>query len=232
MKERPILFSAPMVRALLAGTKTQTRRVVKPQPPATGGNGGVLQGIVPSLLVTNRGQMFDVRYALDNPMAISCPYGAPGDRLWARETFMDLQGTGVEHRPDPRGQLHPYAYQADTPPGSRGDEARKEYGLKWKPCIHMPRAASRITLEVTSVRVERLQDISEADALAEGIQRYTGSLRWVRYLDAITGEACHNTAAEAFKALWIGINGQESWDANHWTWVIEFKCAAQEGGTA
>ena len=87
----------------------------------------------------------------------------------------------------------------------------------------MPRWASRITLEITSVRVERLQDISEAEALAEGIQRYAGPLRWVRYLDAITGEAVHSAARDAFFALWIALNGQPSFNANPLVWILQFK---------
>lgn len=212
MKERPILFSAPMVRALLAGEKTQTRRVVKPQPFVSL---DAISGWAIPVPKKCQGWARDFLDIKGPNIDAACPYGEVGDRLWVRETFMDLQGTGVEHRPDPLGPLHRYAYQADTPPGSRGDEARKEYGLKWKPSIHMPRAASRITLEVTGVRVERLQDISEADAAAEGVH---------------TDPAC--PAYDAYQALWEQINGKGSWDANPWVWVIDFRRAAQEGGAA
>lgn len=147
--------------------------------------------------------------------AACCPYGMPGHRLWVRESWR----AGALNDPDAPRNLH-----ESTTPIHYNADGSTHYGFgKARRSIKMPRWASRITLEVTGVRVERLNDISEADALAEGIQRYTGSLRWVRYLDAITGEACHNTAAEAFKALWIGINGQESWDANPWVWAIKFK---------
>ena len=208
MKERPILFSAPMVRAILAGTKTQTRRVVKPQPV--------------ELPDFNRGRMsYNVRgnvYRAWNPAVMdpSCPYGQTGDRLWVRETFMDLRGTGVEHRPDPRGPLQRYAYAADHQPGSFGDEARKSYGLKWKPSIHMPRWASRITLEITGVRVERLQDISEADAQAEGC-----SLECMTPTGDDSGSAIYGPGG--YLALWESINGAGSWDVNPWVWVVEFK---------
>ena len=201
MTDRPILFSAPMVRALLAGTKTQTRRAVKLKAWHT-------------VEERDNGQhwpwMYDGERNAD--YWLPCPYGQPGDRLWVRETWMDLQGTGVEHR-DLAGKLQRYSYAADTPPGSYGDETRKDFGLKWRPSIHMARIVSRITLEVTGVRVERLQDISEADAKAEGVSaKHTADADY--------------TAREAYSVLWEQINGPGTWDANPWVWVVEFKRAA------
>ncbi|MEF9673972.1 hypothetical protein QNM99_24915 [Pseudomonas sp. PCH446] len=145
-----------MVRAILEGRKTVTRRAVKVQPRSQAdiGSYGKGQPFIRNLDVTK-----------PNP---ECPYGKPGDRLWVRETFIDLRGTGVEHRPDPDGPLQRYAYAADCRPGSHSDEARKDFGLKYKPSIHMPRVACRILLEITDVHVERLQDISEDQAKAEG----------------------------------------------------------------
>ncbi len=203
MKERPILFSAPMVRAILDGSKTQTRRVFKQK------NGGIWP---------NRNDLPGMRQILRN-----CPYGQHGDRLWVREAFADLRGTGIEHRPDPSGPLKRYAFAADYPPGSNGDEARKEFGVKWKPSIHMPRAASRITLEITGVRVERLQDISEDDALAEGC-----SSTAIVHEDGedYTG----HYASEEYQDLWESINGPGSWVANPWVWAVSFKRV--EGGAA
>ena len=175
-KERPILFNGAMVRAFLSGQKTVTRRLVK-------GNQ------IPSRSKSHSPEHQWIAVVQDHPrwgfaafgateeecaaelaMYGGCPYGQKGDRLWVRETFMDLLGTGVEHRPDPNGSLQRYAYRADYPPGSHPDEVRKDFGLKWKPSIHMPRAACRILLEITDVRVERLQDISRADIRAEGLQ--------------------------------------------------------------
>lgn len=230
MKEqRPILFSAPMVRAILAGTKTQTRRVVKPQPV--------------ELPDFNRGRMsYNARgnvYRAWNPAVMdpSCPYGQTGDRLWVRETFMDLLGTGVEHRPDPRGPLQRYAYAADHQPGSFGDEARKSYGLKWKPSIHMPRRASRITLEITGVRVERLQDISDTDAIAEGIVECSipaddeGPQRIGYMVGPDDGKSGLSVSPiKPYRNLWESINGASSWEVNPWVWVVEFKRV--EGGAA
>ncbi len=208
-----------MVRAILDGTKTQTRRVVKLR------NG---QYMPPSEKADINGW---------RQMLRACPYGQPGDRLWVRETFADLRGTGIEHRPDPSGPLKRYAFAADHPPGSNGDEARKEFGVKWKPSIHMPRAASRITLEITGLRVERLQGISEADSVAEGIERITSGLAkggWYRGPlrgdgASIVQQAGHDSKIPtahprlAYQALWESINGPESWDANPWVWVVEFQ---------
>ena len=208
IKERPILFSAPMVRAILEGRKTVTRRVCKHQPSANA----------------------HTTCASGNPMGawwetgkdiIRCPYGKPGDQLWVRETFIDLRGTGVEHRPDPDGPLQRYAYAADCRPGSHSDEARKDFGLKYKPSIHMPRAACRILLEITDVRVERLQDISEEQAKAEGARLYTDHAElgdwW--HVDGI--ETYSADPRKSFELLWSSVGGE--WEANPWVWVVELK---------
>lgn len=205
MKERPILFSGAMVRALLVGTKTQTRRVMKTEA-ALGRD---------ALFAPRGSKKHAPTFLLPDATVLAvdhCPYGKAGDRLWVRETFMDLRGTGVEHRMKLDDPLQRYAYGADSPPGSYGDETRKDYGLKWKPSIHMPRAASRITLEISSVRVERLQDISPDDCIAEGA--------WpIEKRDLGRG----HEAVAAFRSLWEGINGPDSWVVNPWVWAVEFK---------
>lgn len=213
IKERPILFSASMVRAILDGRKTVTRRPVKGLKT----DNPVVDAFDDSPLI---GACWDV----GGPV-IRSPFGLPGDRLYLRETFMDLQGTGVEHRPDPNGPLQRYAYRADYPPGSHSDEARKDFGLKWKPSIHMPRAACRILLEITDVRVERLQDISDEQALAEGIIPHVrGGFHWHPH-DPSNVDDWHQfgfkSPAFAFQDLWIGTGGD--WEANPWVWVVEFK---------
>jgi hypothetical protein len=200
MKERPILFNAPMVRALLAGTKTQTRRVVKPQPregnDITSGRGelawqtGVGHFIVSTL--PKAPKLFVER----------CPYGRPGDRLWVRETFTAFDVGFV-------------TYRADFNSDPAEDRA---HGIVWTPSIHMPRWASRILLEIVSVRVERLQDISEADAMAEGITVPNCGCGW-----GLDGDLLSGTASGAYMLLWESINGHGSWDANPWVWVVEFK---------
>jgi len=200
MKERPILFSAPMVRSILAGSKTQTRRVVKPRKDV--GFGCLLQ---PHELAgeVNSGN-------LEN-----CPYGQPGDRLWVRETWqgplMDADTMETEYRASPDDFHNPeycvYAADGGSPPEFMTLD--DELVCRWRPSIHMPRWASRILLEVVSVRVERLLEISEADAQSEGPPKNFSSWR------------------DNFCALWQQINGYGSWDANPWVWVIEFKRVTQ-----
>lgn len=196
-KERPILFSAPMVRALLDGSKTQTRRVVKPQPVYDGrfSGGWKLKG--------KKGH----EAATCSPfIAEVCHYGQPSDRLWVRETF----GTKVKIIGGGAGEFTTYR---STDPNAVYCEAADGSALpiKWKPSIFMPRAASRITLEITSVRVERLQAINEVDAIAEGAP-------W-----AACGSPQDGSHKAGYAQLWESINGPHSWEANPWVWVIEFK---------
>lgn len=202
MKDIPILFSAPMVRAILAGTKTQTRRALKP----------------------------DGKYRLDLVAPADggpsrCPYGQPDDRMWVRETFYAWgrwetrysakKGRDEWHFVDmtlESGKAYEYPATGGQPQPMGGKRHRGGVAPAWwkRPAIHMPRAASRITLEITGVRVERLQDISEADATAEGVQaKHTADADW--------------TAREAFRALWESINGGGSWDADPWCWVVAFE---------
>ena len=203
MKESPILFSAPMVRALLAGTKTQTRRIFKPDRMTWDANGRYTTHAMRGgeLSITGSGPF------KPSSWLHYCPYGQPGDRLWVRETFARIDG-----------QTRPWIetdYQATY---THGDRLGDTLGIKkrWTPSIHMPRHASRITLEVTGVRVERLQDIDLADALAEGISD-TGAL----ILDSAGNEQGGPIAEYA--VLWEQINGTGSWDANPWVWVLDFK---------
>lgn len=209
IKERPILFSAPMVRAILESRKTVTRRALNAQALKNIGY-GVQLGECHELPREGPLHPNSIGYYTD-----FCPFGQPGDRLWVRETFIDLRGTGVEHRPDPDGPLQRYAYAADCRPGSHSDEARKDFGLKYKPSIHMPRAACRILLEITDVRVERLQDISRADIRAEGLQcppELASDDVSPNYRDWYPA---------AWRELWNSTGG--NWDANPWVWVVEFK---------
>lgn len=238
-KERPILFSAPMLRAILEGRKTVTRRALNAQSLKNIGY-GVHLGECHELPSEGPLHPNSIGYYTD-----FCPFGQPGDRLWVRETFIDLRGTGVEHRPDPDGPLQRYAYAADCRPGSHSDEARKDFGLKYKPSIHMPRAACRILLEITAVRVERLQDISEDQAKAEGCfftdygqQCAHGGTGWkdIGICPAVVGhrqrtgwawdkttshEECLGSPRWAFANLWNATGGD--WYANPWVWVVEFK---------
>ena len=188
MTERPILFSAPMVRAILDGNKTQTRRICKPAQFFS------LSKVVEVPDPQERGQVYNGSHFgdEDGEVQFACPYGGRGDRLWVRESF-----SPYEHREG-------CWYWAD------GNIAAHDC-TKPKPSIHMPRWASRITLEITGVRVERLQDISEADAWAEGCEGYD---------DDVTGGKSGYTE---YCELWEKINGKGSWDLNPWVWVVEFK---------
>lgn len=199
MKERPIIFSAPMVRAILAGTKVQTRRVVKLKP---------WQQIEERDDGAPWPWMYDDNRAADH--WVPCPYGQPGGRLWVREAWA------------PRTLGAWPLMDQHMKPLYRASEDRPEWKRIWKPSIHMPRLASRILLDVTAVRVERLQDISEADAQAEGI-----TPKWEpgcsgRLMDAFGGFS-FRPAASAYAELWEQINGPGAWDANPWVWVVEFK---------
>lgn len=197
-KEHPILFSDSMVRALLAGTKTQTRRIVKPQGSS----------MFPLLDGTGlpRGDWFISypKYERVGNSGHRCPFGVPGDRLWVRESWAETHVVGM-----PASVTVYRAYDTLT-----------DYGGPWKPSIHMPRWRSRITLEVTGVRAERVQEISEADARAEGITD-GGCVNCGEH------EPCgcaipQPDARDAFCRLWGEINGPESWMANPWVWVVSF----------
>jgi len=227
MKSTPMLFSEPMVLALLDGSKTNTRRVVKPQPQVH--KSGWLEGEWLSK------PMGGLALPELQDICMHCPYGVAGDRIWVRETFY-AWGHWVlrENRKKGRNEWHfvdmslqegmGYRYVAgELPIGKLKREQNAGYGWWKRPAIFMPLAASRITLEVERLAVERLHDISEADAIAEGIKLYQGPLRWVRYVDAIDDEPRHITANSAYFALWAHINGQASLDANPYVWSIHFQ---------
>ena len=204
-RERPILFSAPMVRAILAGTKTQTRRAVKPQPVES-------YSVLGDVRET-RGWSWPMSDGQHLPcpgdaMLARCPYGEPGDRLWVRETFCTMI---VNDWPNPVGPI-----------GYRADGNLEHNPGCWRPSIHMARRHSRITLEITCVRVERLQEISEADAMDEGCRPAPMSMTGV-YCGADVLAASAREYRDAYRLLWEQINGSDSWDANPWVWVLEFR---------
>jgi len=227
MKERPILFSAPMILALLAGRKTQTRRIVKPLRTTNGlpsgdgwkyaaGGGGW------------GGLSREENGGLSSWPLPRCPYGVPRDRLWVRETWAaaDRMLTGYE-KDDPVA----VAYRADkaclvhedAPPWKADTTAWNWDKLTWRPSIFMPRWASRITLEITGVKVERVAAISEEDARAEGIVSHEDG--WTIPGDA-TVRFVWQTARDAFAALWEEINGKRpgcSWADNPWVFALTFR---------
>ncbi|WP_232553779.1 hypothetical protein [Klebsiella pneumoniae] len=215
MKERGMIFNAEMVRAILDGRKTQTRRPIKWKQTRFTEIGEREDG-------SKWPWSEDAEHACDfwHP----CPFGAVGDRIWVRETFCTVDdtqyggGKWVDYRATPKFEAsHPAGW--DCAPNDA--EA-----LKWRPSIHMPRWASRILLEITDVRVERLNAISQEDAQAEGME-LTG---WrPTYSDPDSGGEVL-TPYDNFAQLWESIYGEESWKANPWVWVIEFKRV--EGGAA
>lgn len=221
MKERPINLSAVEARASLAGKKTQFRRILTTQPE----DHLFYQGRVShSTIKEHEGRhlFIDAYPLLKQAQHIRCPFGAPRDRLWVRETTW-WRFDGVDDRVFT-------GYVADGDPVRPGThrEAMMQQGPHFKvPSIHMPRKLSRITLEVVSVRVERLQDISEEDAIAEGINRIhhgRGEYCYDAFRDEPHPE--NSLCAEfAFEKLWKSINGLESWAENPWVWVVEFKVA-------
>lgn len=223
MKERPILFSAPMVRAILDGRKTQTRRIVKPQPPHGCSEIEEQPDTDPYIgcMVSGHSGVWEDVHSMD--YRVRCPYGKPGDRLWVKETWSAAIGWDAT-RPIDICERSPILYAADLSERFKDawDECEpRTYGRR-RPSIFMRRWMSRITLEIVSVRVERLQDISEADAIREGIKPVSFGLtdkgyEWDQNEDGTT------TAKESYRALWESINGPGSWAANPWVWVIEFR---------
>lgn len=229
MKERPILFSAPMVRAILDGRKTQTRRVVKPAPA------DVVQLIGADDRPTGEyGLALDPEFTRVLQKTIRCPYGVPGDRLWVRESGK-LLSEAFDHDPARGKDLWRDAgwQYADgsvkqlldyDPPLS---EWVDDCSAISRPSIHMPRWASRITLEITSVRVERLNDISAADADAEGFGGEFPDRVMPDVFPPRDGGWGHLSMPECYARLWEHINGPGSWAANPFVWVVEFKRVTQ-----
>ena len=196
-KERPILFSGPMVRAILQGRKTQTRRVVKGLPYAA--------LAFAEFTAADPSGFWGFGHA-NNPIhCIYCPYGEPGDRLWVRETFSTWHHGCQWHDCTREGR----SKQSCSNLFYRATHHFPDDDQRWVPSIFMPRWASRITLEITGVRVERLQDITEADAIAEGCQ--------------CAGVPASLTNRGAFAKLWELINGTDSWAANPWVWIVKFQ---------
>lgn len=188
MNTKPILFSGPMVRAILDGSKTQTRRIIKPgPPPCQTGDRAMYQHL-------DGWRYSGVHYPSAGDFEV-CPYGQPGDQLWVKET----------HLPKASGII----YRADFDPLEAAGLGGMYGG--WKPSIFCRREYSRITLEIVSVRVERLQGISEPDAWAEGVN-------WKDHAGL-----ANYTARKLYRQLWESINGPGSWDANPYVWVVEFR---------
>lgn len=218
MKEYPILFKGPLVTAVLDGSKIQTRRLIKPQPETW-----LTSGRQPwNFMGRTWGWQFsNGTRACSSENTLNCPYGSKGDQLWVRETWARIEVaddvTETQYRAD-SGDKYPGGWPAD--------EGADELCPKWKPSIHMRREYSRIQLEVTEVRVERLQDITEEDAQAEGLIPIPITVDCGPMTES-TGGACgggYITARESFATYWDAINSHRApWASNPWVWVISFK---------
>ena len=200
MKEHGIIFNAEMVRAILDGRKTQTRRLVNSVPTTHDFHGWIMS----STCAKDEGKAvwaIGDSPLLKDPIRLNCPLGKIGDRLWVRETWQC--GLCTEST---------FAYKATHKPTDLEEGWNEK--IKWRPSSQMPRWASRILLEITGVRVERVQEISQEDAKAEG---FVGD-----------GLSWSPSAYGQFADMWMSIYGAESWNSNQWCWVIEFK-QIQEG---
>jgi len=213
MKQTPILFSTPMVQSIQEDRKTKTRRT---------------RGLEDLVIDTESGYVYNGKgniqldiHTWKQDILRFCPYGNIGDVLWVRETwglnyFGSIQYYHLKYKSiEPKNA--DILYKADV----------KEFDVllekKWKPSIHMPKAAARIWLEIIDVRVERLQDISEEDAIAEGVYLHKGTGDLYKFYIQGRDNIVTDTAIKSFASLWISINGQESWSKNPWVWVVSFK---------
>ncbi|EPK4544205.1 hypothetical protein M1I87_004444 [Serratia marcescens] len=227
MKERPVIFNGEMVRAIIDGRKTQTRRVMAVQPESN------QFGLLRISDSTKRSDIGKYHWAESNATGphqrsalFSCPFGQVGDRMWVRETWgvvshdfdeneriidwvPDRPATAIHEMPFGNGYYSGHAIYAADGEFTWGDDDGHGEKSCWKPSIHMPRTACRILLEITAVRVERLNDISDGDAIREGCSA----------ADMKSGDC----VADVFARLWSSIYGAESWIANPWVWVIEFR---------
>lgn len=205
IKERPILFQTEMVKAILEGRKTQTRRKI--------------QTIFSDVCEKDNGQKWpwwSDEYGDDFWML--CKYGKPGDLLWVRETW------GKPYLEEDLATCK-YLYKADWNEINQVKQAL--VGERWKPSIHLPKSASRIWLMIEDIRVERVQEISEEDAILEGIEKVEldSQPKWKRYDEGF----CTMYPTISFKSLWHSINGEESWNSNPWVWVIKFRVLSKTG---
>ena len=218
MTERPVLMTPENAQKCHEGTKTQTRRIMKSQPPD---DCGALIG--PEMYAPTKvdrlgaeypgDDIFGV-YSADGEWSCRCPYGMAGDRLWVREAWRVTGGKEYEYQQ----RIEDVHYRGNL-------SEHIEYGpAQWKPSIHMPKWACRTWLEITEIRVQRLQEISEEDATAEGIEYHDGrGIGHSGYRHTQSHGYVYATARDAFKVLWESINGPGSWDANPWVWAISFR---------
>lgn len=224
MKSRPILFSKDMVEAILQGRKTQTRRIIKDSFNGcwTGSNGSIQAGGHPcpndpvvmhpgELIIDYEGQYHKYEaevveawfHCSTMDKLAKCPYGKKGDIIYGKETFAYLIDDEILYKASEDGNLF-----------------SKDPLFKWKPSLFMPKKASRIWLQITDIRVERLLDVSEKDAIAEGVEEFGGFYRNYQTPDVFPGSF---SAMDSYFSLWNSINGKDSHRINPWVWVVEFE---------
>ena len=203
-----MIFNGEMVRAILDGRKTQTRRIMKPQPEPCPRGGHWWPSNVFKTMLHVEDEMQNGKGGWGGLVGDACPFGDLGDRIWVRETWAEAGASA------PDLKLYRANYPEHVPSIYENVPPTEE--IRWTPSIHMPRWASRILLEITDVRVERLKSISDGDAIREGCST----------ADMMSGDC----VADVFARLWVSIYGSDSWNANPWVWVIEFKRV--EGGAA
>jgi len=234
MKEIPILFSTPMVQAIMAGRKTMTRRIAAVPVGDHHGTDIMDWGLSKHPYQNDNMWLYNIQTDVDDyaTIELKAKYGKCDDLLWVRETW------GVGSRPDPFvGGVDGFEFKADEmmidekeylPIYPCDDFDFGNYDKNgWRPSIHMPKVAARIWLQVTDVRVERLNDIIEADAIAEGVEKIDYSpFPWKYYGSEYAG--CSD-ARTSFQSLWQLINGDESWEANPWVWVVSYKVLSTTG---
>ncbi|MHB0550416.1 hypothetical protein [Escherichia coli] len=224
MKEHGIIFNTEMIRAILDGRKTQTRRIIKSVPTTHNFHGWIMS----STCAKDEGKAvwaIGDSPLLKDPIRLNCPLGKIGDRLWVRETWqgplVDYENSNKLYKdPEPFQTIKNCVYKADGDACPEYFDADDNLRYGWKSSAQMPRWASRILLEITDIRVERLQNIREEDAVAEGVAPLHGGY-WKHYQPGWTQHQL--SARGSFVTLWNSINGEDAWYKNPWMWVVEFK---------
>ncbi|HCR3334557.1 TPA: hypothetical protein ON538_000659 [Morganella morganii] len=224
MKEHGIIFNTEMIRAILDGRKTQTRRIIKSVPTTHNFHGWIMS----STCAKDEGKAvwaIGDSPLLKDPIRLNCPLGKIGDRLWVRETWqgplVDYENSNKLYKdPEPFQTIKNCVYKADGDACPEYFDADDNLRYGWKSSAQMPRWASRILLEITDIRVERLQNIREEDAVAEGVAPLHGGY-WKHYQPGWTQHQL--SARGSFVTLRNSINGEDAWYKNPWMWVVEFK---------
>ncbi len=249
VRERPILFSTAMVQAILAGRKTQTRRIAKHHPAHIyNWTEEEMEGLEHKYIKwvsEDEEGVFGPEWVMLNGdgdmegVLGLCPYGKPGDVLWVRETFRKYFNVDEDGYPHYDDVIIEYAADNPEPIYMRDGDGFQMFNkdgseryLPYSASIHMPKAIARIWLQIEDVSIERLQDITEEDAKAEGVKIVASNPIFNFYKSYMPERECFNNAYNSFQTLWQSINGVESWNANPWVWVVKYKVLSTTGKPA